>query len=513
MERLLGCVVALFVLCSSTTAFAHAVLLGTAPLDGAVLQRAPDALVFQFNETVVPVAVRLVDAAGRTLAGPDGAVSRNGEVVLALPTGLAPGRYVASYRVVSADTHPIAGAIQFSVGEDDAQAPPTARQDGDAPFWIYAAIGVRFVRDIALALGVGGIFFSVAIARSLVPARVFVAALGVAAIASIVGVGLAGARIAQAATLFDASAWSLAAKLTAATAAALILAGLAASAVALQRAKPALAAIGVGLVAAGTAATGHAATGGTAAMLAQTLHSFCALLWLGAFWPLYALAERDTDASLQRAARRFSDIGMAMLVGLAVGAVYLGATRVTPETGYATMLGFKAALFAALLAIGAQNRWQLVPRLARDATARGRLRRNLRLDMALGIVLVALTAVLSHTPPMRHDAAHRHAASAGKTLALMREGHQLTLQAAGTTLDFYLATPALQPFEPLELILELAVPARGIEALRVPLVRIGPGHFRAQVPLLASGGAWQIRLDALVSDFKKLVFETTLELP
>jgi copper transport protein len=517
MTRMLGALLALFVLCSPTMAVAHAILLRTAPLDGAVLQQSPDKLAFQFNETVVPVSVRLVDATGRTLAGPDGAVSINGEVALTLPAGLPPGRYVASYRVASADTHPIAGAIQFAVGEIGTEPLSVPIQEIAASNWSLASIGVRFVRDVALSLGVGGIFFSLAIARQKILTRFFSAALGVAAIASLAGVGIAGARLTQASTLFDASVWLVGAKFSAANAAILILAGLAISARALQRAHAGLAAAGLGLVAWGTAATGHAATGGAVAVLAQTLHSFCAFLWLGAFLPLHAFAAHKALAPLQQAARRFSDIGLAMLAGLALGALYLAATRVTLETAfesdYARMLGAKAALIGALLVIAAQNRWRLVPLLASHATARARLRRNLRLDMALGVALVALTAVLSHTPPMGHDGAHHHPPNNGKTLALMREGHQLTLQVVGTTLDLYLATPTLQPFEPLELQLELASSERSVEALRIATARIAPGHYRAQVPLLAGGGSWQLRLDTLVTDFKKIVFETTLDVP
>lgn len=517
MTRLLAILAALFVLCSPTMANAHAVLLGTAPLDGAVLRQPPDTLVFQFNETVVPVGVRLVDATGRTLAGPDGAISRNGEVVLALPAGLPPGQYVASFRVASADTHPIAGAIHFSVGEIGTELLSVPSGDTGTSSWRLASIGVRFVRDAALALGVGGVFFAVAIARRKMLPEVFLAALGVAAIASVAGIGVAGANLTNAPTLFDASVWILGAKFSVATAALLILVGLSASARALQRENAGLAAAGLGLVAMGTAATGHAASGSIAAMLAQTLHSFCAFLWLGAFWPLHALAARDGSGPLQQAARRFSDFALAMLVGLTLGALYLAVTRVTLETAfeanYAKLLAAKAALLVALLAVGAHNRWGLVPILATDGTARGRLRRNLRLDLALAVALIGLTAVLSQTPPMRIDGAHRHAANGGKTLALMREGHQLTVQVTATTLEFFLATPALQPFEPLDLRLELASAARGIEALHIATTRIAPGHYRAQVPLLAGGGGWQMRLDALVTDFKKLVFETTLDVP
>jgi len=98
----------------ASAALAHAVLLGTSPAAGTALAQSPQRIVFAFNETVVPADVRILDANGTLHAGPTGAEVKDGAVTLTLAAPLPPGQYVAAYRVASADTHPISGAIRFS---------------------------------------------------------------------------------------------------------------------------------------------------------------------------------------------------------------------------------------------------------------------------------------------------------------------------------------------------------------------------------------------------------------
>src|SRR5689334_5736658 len=106
-------------------AFAHAVLLGTSPDNGATLATAPREIVLRFNEPVSPISLTIVGRGGQA-AIPSGAIaSRNEEVHAAMPGDLQPGSYIVSYRVVSADSHPISGSFLFAVGAPSG-ATPTA---------------------------------------------------------------------------------------------------------------------------------------------------------------------------------------------------------------------------------------------------------------------------------------------------------------------------------------------------------------------------------------------------
>lgn len=109
-------------------ASAHDELVSTAPADGSSLAEAPEAVTLTFGEDVVELgtAVVVVDAAGVKLA--DGALAVDGAVVtrpIAPPT--VAGTVTVSYRVVSADGHPVTGTFAFTV---TSSASPSAAPSG-----------------------------------------------------------------------------------------------------------------------------------------------------------------------------------------------------------------------------------------------------------------------------------------------------------------------------------------------------------------------------------------------
>ena len=91
---------------------------GTSPARGAVLRRQPRAVVFRFGESVEGNfgAVRVFDAKGRRVddnkvVHPGG---RGSEVAVGLQPHLKDGTYTATYRVISADSHPVSGGVVFT---------------------------------------------------------------------------------------------------------------------------------------------------------------------------------------------------------------------------------------------------------------------------------------------------------------------------------------------------------------------------------------------------------------
>ncbi|MEV4756964.1 copper resistance protein CopC [Micromonospora sp. NPDC049559] len=102
-------------------ASAHAVLVGSTPPADAVLTSAPAQIVLTFSESVrqVPDKIRVV--------GPDGARADRGEpkfdgatVTIPLDQGGPRGTYLVSYRVISADSHPVSGGFTYSYGNRSA---------------------------------------------------------------------------------------------------------------------------------------------------------------------------------------------------------------------------------------------------------------------------------------------------------------------------------------------------------------------------------------------------------
>lgn len=99
-------------------AAAHSELVGSNPADGAQLTTAPTAVELTFNEPISDVGLQVV------ARGPDGVVQlpapqvAGTQVVTAWPQTTPPGEYVVSYRVVSADGHPIDGTVTMTIAAD-----------------------------------------------------------------------------------------------------------------------------------------------------------------------------------------------------------------------------------------------------------------------------------------------------------------------------------------------------------------------------------------------------------
>jgi methionine-rich copper-binding protein CopC len=96
-------------------ASAHAALVGTDPEDGSTLATAPSAITFTFNENVsrrAQVAVAAPDGT-QVDVGRIRAVDRT--VTATVPDVDQRGTYSASYRVISADGHPVTGTVTYDV--------------------------------------------------------------------------------------------------------------------------------------------------------------------------------------------------------------------------------------------------------------------------------------------------------------------------------------------------------------------------------------------------------------
>ncbi|MDR6977070.1 copper transport protein [Streptomyces sp. 3330] len=99
-------------------ASAHAALTGSDPAQGVVVDKAPTQVSLTFSETVSmnDDSLRVLDPKGtRVDTGKPSGVSGTTYAV-PLHSGLPDGTYTVTYQVVSADSHPVAGAYTFSIG-------------------------------------------------------------------------------------------------------------------------------------------------------------------------------------------------------------------------------------------------------------------------------------------------------------------------------------------------------------------------------------------------------------
>ena len=107
-------VILLAALVQAPPAWAHASLLKASPADGAVMPRAPASVSLTFNEPVSPLVMHLIGPDGAPIPlGP--ALAENQTVTMNVPQSLARGTHVLSWRVISADGHPVGGSVIFSI--------------------------------------------------------------------------------------------------------------------------------------------------------------------------------------------------------------------------------------------------------------------------------------------------------------------------------------------------------------------------------------------------------------
>ncbi len=107
-------IVALLAWAGTAPASAHAELDSSDPAQGATLTTPPTEITLTFGEVISDAGLQIV-AQGPT--GPvtlDAPVLQGPKVITPWPTTAPDGAYTISYRVVSADGHPIDGSVAFS---------------------------------------------------------------------------------------------------------------------------------------------------------------------------------------------------------------------------------------------------------------------------------------------------------------------------------------------------------------------------------------------------------------
>ncbi|MET9792673.1 copper resistance CopC/CopD family protein [Streptomyces canus] len=99
-------------------ASAHAALTGSDPQQGVVVDKAPDQVSLTFSEQVALSndSLRVLDPKGKAVQQGKPFEVGGTTYGIKVHSGLPDGTYTVTYQVVSADSHPVAGAYTFSVG-------------------------------------------------------------------------------------------------------------------------------------------------------------------------------------------------------------------------------------------------------------------------------------------------------------------------------------------------------------------------------------------------------------
>jgi copper transport protein len=517
-----GFTMLLWIVGHATGASAHASLVSTEPSDGSVLAAAPNTVELRFNEPVTPAVITVIDAAGKT-RGDVTVAAMDKIITLTLPATLPDGTQVVSYRVISADGHPVAGSLLFSIGAaSTAAALPSSGNAVAGLIWL-TRIGVY----LGLFVGVGGVFFAAWIGQGPSGGRVIFGALRVGLVSAVASIGLQGldvldlplSEIATLAPWRSGFATSLGPALLIAILAMAIARFAARSAtMTIAWVLTSVAMLGVG---ASLAASGHAATAAPQWLTRPSLflHGIGVAYWVGALAPLAVMARRRND-TLPRVLRQFSAVavplvGVLVLSGLALAIIQLESFAALIETRYGIILSIKLALVVVLLGFAALNRFYLTPIVTADYKNTQALRGSIAIECLLVLAILAVVAGWRFTPPPRALnaaieaplAVHIHTENAMFQVlvspgAVGSNGFVLQLMNGdGSRLSAKEAT------------LILSLPERGIEPIERAAQVGSDGYWHVGGVPLPYPGHWHIRIEALVTDFQKVALEDELDIP
>ncbi|MFJ4785932.1 copper resistance CopC/CopD family protein [Streptomyces sp. NPDC088794] len=372
-------------------ASAHAALTGSDPAQGVVVDKAPTEVALTFSEKVATSSdsLRVLDPKGKRVDTGKPTETSGTTYAVPLHSGLPDGTYTVSWQVVSADSHPVAGAFTFSIGAPSTTTVSVSDETvgGGVVGWLYG-FG-RYMSYAGFILMVGGGAFVLAcwqrgagvrpVQRLVVSGWLTITASTLLLLllrGSYTSSGKVGA-------IFDLNLLGqvLQTKTGAALISRLLLLAAAALFIAVlfgayekreAEEKQDLTfglAIGGSVVAAGLAASWalaeHASTGlqPGIAMPVDVIHLLAVATWLGGLSALLVALYRSEVPIEAPAVRRFSQVAFGSVVAVVATGIYqswrqLGSWSAFTDTGYGQLLLVKIGLVAVLVGIAfISRRW------------------------------------------------------------------------------------------------------------------------------------------------------------
>lgn len=586
--RLFAClaVVGALLVIGGGTAWAHATIDSTDPGSGTTVARSPSAVTLTFDEDVQATlgGVRVFNSQGdRVETGEAEHPGGNGAKVRVSVPHLDNGTYVVTWRVTSADSHPVRGAFTFSVGA----ASTSSGEASSLAARLLSSQGGSTVVGAATAVARLGVFLGITI---LIGAAGFLAivwrkgrvdrtaravvwgAWAVALVATLAGFALQGPYVANEGLLkaFDPNLWSQVWDtrfghvwlLRAAVLLVLVplLRMLMPRGPAAEHPLPAwwpaaAGALGV-LLAATPALAGHASTGRWVplAVPADALHVASVGLWLGGLVMLgVVLVRRSDEETLRVVVPRYSAYALVAVSLIVLSGVFQTIRQVDrigafTDTDYGRLLLIKLIVFVGLLGVAAfsrdvvNRRWRLPLEVAHapvavppeggggvaladrdlaeeypdgyvlgEGTAEKRLRKSVLVEIVIGAVILAVTALLV-------DAAPPADTSTGPFVQTLSAGNlriDTVLDPAQTgPNDLHLtaltASGGIQ--DTLDMTATLSQPAKDIAPIDVKLIRAGPGHYISTGLTVPFAGSWKLTVKALVTDVDQEVATANVQI-
>jgi len=518
-------------------ASAHAVLSGSSPAANSVVPTPPPEVVLTFTEGVrqVPDKIHVVAPDG-SRADTGQPVFEGAKVTIPLKPGGANGTYLVNYRVISADSHPVAGGFTYSVGAPSA----TPTDVTAAPAEESTALRIAF--PVVKYVGYAGLVLLIGPALVLAllwphrlsregPARLAWTGLGLAMLSTVAEVFLqapytTGGGWFDGAALRDVLASTYGTthliRLGVLLAAAFLLRPLMAgrSGVADRALLGVLGVVGL----ATWPLSGHPAASPvpSVSVVVDMVHLAGMAVWLGGLLMLVVFLlrqanERELGAILPVWSRWAALCVTALfLAGTVQALIEVATLTALVKTTYGQLIIAKVVLFGAVLAVAAYSRNQVRRRIAPDNPRP--MRRAVLVELGISAVVVALAAALVQVTPGRTAEANAGASqqAAGSYSSLITTSDLLNLQVdvdpaqrGNNNVHLYAYTKDSQPQTVVEWRGTASLPSAGIEGLEIPLLGISPTHATGAIQL-PQPGQWQLKFVVRISDIDQATVTATV---
>ncbi|GLY01277.1 transport integral membrane protein [Actinoplanes sp. NBRC 101535] len=541
---LTGLLIGLFgSLMAAAPASAHAALVGSDPGMGTIVPDAPNRVTLSFSESV-----QLLQGKIRVI-GPDGARADQGDptvdgatVTIPLRSGGGRGTYLVSYRVISADSHPVAGTITYSVGA--ASTPPSESGDDARVDPV-----IRSLIPVGKYLGYAGLVFLVGPVMVLAllwpqrlsrrgPGRLVWTGIGLVAGSTVLAIwlqapytlgtglfdiGLGDLRDVLASTFGAVMLVRLGVVVAAAFLLKPLLGGSAGGSSGEGESKLDLALLGVlGVAALATwPLTGHPTASPVAgvSVVIDALHLAAMAVWLGGLVMLFAFLlpqanGRELGAILPIWSRwAATAVGVLIFAGVVQALIEVSTLDGLFNSTYGRLIMAKVALAAVVIGVAAYSRKLVKDRVSEESPKP--LRRIVLAELAITAVVLGVTSALVQiSPPRTAEAAETGAANQTVTQTLTSDAMSLQVDVFPATvgnnsIHLYAYTPDNQPLPVVEWKATAALTAQGIEPIEIPLLRITDFHAIGDIALPAAG-EWTLRFTARTSDIDQENFTATV---
>ncbi|WP_111648220.1 copper resistance CopC/CopD family protein [Actinoplanes lutulentus] len=514
-------------LLSAAPASAHAALVASDPGNGTIVPDAPNRVTLNFSESVQLVAgkIRVIAPDGSQADQGDPTVD-GGQVTIPLRSGAGRGTYLVSYRVISADSHPVAGTITFSVGA--ASTPPTATEES-----VRVDPVVRSLIPVGKFLGYAGLVLLVGPVLVLAllwpqrlsrrgPGRLIWTGIGLVTGSTLLaiylqapytlGTGLFDVRVGDLRDVLGSTFGAvMLVRLGVVIAAAFLLRPLLGGAGA--ESKLDLALLGVlGVAALATwPLTGHPTASPVAgvSVVIDAIHLAAMSVWLGGLVMLFGFLlpranARELGAILPIWSRwAAASVGALIFAGVVQALIEVASLDGLINSTYGRLILVKVALAAIVIGVAAYSRKLVKQRSAEESP--GPLRRIVSIELGITAVVLAVTAALVQiSPPRTAEAAETAATSTTVTQTITSDKMAMQVDifpaaVGNNSIHLYAYTLDNKPLPVVEWKATAALTSKGIEPIEIPLLRITDFHAIGDIALPVAG-EWTFKFTARTSE-------------